>query len=245
MAAVAPCGPPATASALCEAIYRSTGNGLLARSSDVLIVKPAKVLVITAVALLVTVVLRRIIRRSVSGRPADRVRRGLSQSARAVQRARTIGALLRSIATFGIWSIAVLMILGELGLDLGPLVAGAGIVGIALGFGAQNLVRDFLSGIFMLLEDQYGVGDIIDAGPASGVVENVGLRTTRIRDVNGVVWHIPNGQIQRIGNKSQQWSRALLDIDVSYATDIEEAKTVIKAVADGMWRDDAYSHKVL
>src|SRR5205807_6180043 len=113
----------------------------------------------------------------------------------------------------------VVMIFGELGLSIGPLVAGAGIVGVALGFGAQNLVRDFLSGIFMFIEDQYGVGDVIDVGPASGVVEGVSLRTTRLRDVQGNVWHIPNGRIERVANKSQLWSRSLLDIPVSYAAD--------------------------
>src|SRR5215210_375243 len=104
------------------------------------------------------------------------------------------------------------MAFGELGLQLGPLLAGAGIVGVAVGFGAQNLVRDFLSGIFMLIEDQYGLGDVIDAGPAAGQVEAISLRTTRLRDAEGVVWHIPNGEIQRVGNKSQQWSKAVLDI---------------------------------
>jgi len=117
------------------------------------------------------------------------------------------------------------MALGEVGVDLAPLIAGAGIVGIALGFGAQSLVKDFLSGIFMLLEDQFGVGDVIDCGEASGVVEGVSLRTTRLRDVEGTVWHVPNGQIVRVGNKSQEWSRALLDVQVAYDTDVA-AKSV-------------------
>jgi small conductance mechanosensitive channel len=129
--------------------------------------------------------------------------------------------------------------MAEIGLNLGPLIAGAGIVGIALGFGAQNLVRDFVSGVFMLAEDQYGVGDVIDAGPATGRVEGVSLRTTRIRDVDGTVWHMPNGEITRIGNKSQQWARAVLDVDVAYDTDIALAKEVIKTTADAMWRDEA------
>ena len=167
---------------------------------------------------------------------------GEAPSLRSTQRAETIGALLRSISAFSVWVIATLMVLGELGLAIGPLIAGAGIVGIALGFGAQNLVRDFISGIFMLVEDQYGVGDIIDVGPASGTVEAVSLRTTRIRDVNGVVWHIPNGNIERIANKSQQWSRALLDFDVTYDTDVDFAgdvieRTIIKAWASDTWHD--------
>ena len=153
---------------------------------------------------------------------------------RAGQRAETIGTLLKSVVTLVVWTFALLMVLSEIGLDVGPLIAGAGFVGIALGFGAQNLVRDFLSGIFMLVEDQYGVGDIIDAGEASGTVEAVSLRTTRLRDINGVVWHIPNGQIQRIGNKSQGWSRALLDVSVAYATDLDHATHVIESCAAEM-----------
>jgi moderate conductance mechanosensitive channel len=134
--------------------------------------------------------------------------------------------------------IAGLMALGTLGINLGPLIAGAGIVGVAVGFGAQNLVRDFLSGIFMLLEDQYGVGDVIDLGAASGAVEGVGLRTTRVRDIDGVLWHVPNGEIRRVGNKSQGWSRAVLDVEVAYSNDLATATRVIKQTADGLWRDD-------
>ncbi|MDQ3721987.1 MAG: mechanosensitive ion channel family protein, partial [Actinomycetota bacterium] len=120
-------------------------------------------------------------------------------------------------------------------------MAGAGIVGIALGFGAQSLVKDFLSGMFILVEDQFGVGDIVDLDQqTSGAVEAVSLRTTRLRAVDGTVWHVPNGDIRRVGNKSQHWSRALLDIEVAYETDIEQAKGVIKGVADTLWheRDD-------
>ena len=108
-----------------------------------------------------------------------------------------------------------MMILGQLDIDLGPLIAGAGIGGIALGFGAQSIVKDFLSGLFMLIEDQYGVGDVIDLGYATGTVEKVSLRSTTIRDVKGTVWHVPNGEISRVGNYSQLWSRALLDIEVA------------------------------
>ena len=137
------------------------------------------------------------------------------------------------------------MILSELGIDLAPLLAGAGMLGVALGFGAQSVVRDFLSGMFMLLEDQYGVGDVIDAGDASGTVEGVSLRTTRLRDVEGVVWHVPNGEIKRVGNKSQQWSRAVLDVPVAFETDIEHAKRVIKETADAVWRRAPWSTMIL
>ena len=110
--------------------------------------------------------------------------------------------MLRSLSGFVVWVLAGITILGELGINLGPLVASAGIVGLAVGFGAQSLVKDFLAGIFILIEDQYGVGDIIDAGEATGTVEAVSLRTTRLRDVDGTMWHIPNGQIARVGNLS-------------------------------------------
>ena len=258
---VAACGPADRASSLCRAIYRATGNEFLATTADTVIAKPAKVLLILLLAFIVNHLIGRAIKRFVRGMTGETVQRrlgtlrertpaalvntGETQSRRAVQRAETIGALLRSIAAFAVWAIAALMVLGEMGLDLGPLIAGAGIVGVALGFGAQHLVRDFISGIFMLVEDQYGVGDVIDAGPASGTVEAVSLRTTRLRDVNGVVWHIPNGTIERIGNKSQQWSRALLDIQVAYNTDVDRAGDVIKRSIVEAWESDEWRNVIL
>ena len=227
--------------------------------SELVVARPAKLLLIVLLGWLATRLLRRAIRRFVSGLrsvQADVVaaaeksagtllRTAPVSSARAAQRAETIGSLVSSVGSFTVWTVAVFMAFAELGLQIGPLLAGAGIVGIALGFGAQNLVRDFLSGMFMLMEDQYGVGDVIDAGPASGVVEGVSLRTTRLRDVEGNVWHIPNGTITRVANKSQEWSRALLDIEVAYGTDVEHATGVIKRVADEAWRDTALSSEIL
>ena len=148
------------------------------------------------------------------------------------------------------WSIAIITILGELGINLGPLIAGAGIAGIALGFGAQSLVKDFLAGIFIIVEDQYGVGDIIDVGelsntPVSGTVESVSLRSTKLRSVNGTVWHVPNGTVLRVGNMSQQWARALLDVSVAYGSDLDLAQAEIKRVADELWHDPAWAGQVL
>ncbi|MDQ4068212.1 MAG: mechanosensitive ion channel family protein [Actinomycetota bacterium] len=254
-----PCGGPEEASAVCEAVLRLTNNEAIAYFSEVFVARPAKIVMIGALAWVVARVVRRGIGRFTRGlgtvsadvvSAADRsagslLRTGGAKTKRAVQRAETIGALLGSVAGFAIWGIAALMILGELGVDLAPLLAGAGIVGVAIGFGAQNLVRDFLSGIFMLIEDQYGVGDVIDAGPASGTVEGVSLRTTRLRDVEGNVWHIPNGVIERVANKSQEWSRALLDIPVAYGTDTARASQVIKEVADATWRDEEWSSEIL
>lgn len=166
-------------------------------------------------------------------------------SARRAQRADALGALARSIAAVLIWGMAIFMILGAFNIDLAPLIAGAGIVGVAVGFGAQDLVKDFLSGVFMLMEDQYGVGDVIDAGDAVGVVESISLRSTEIRSVNGTKWHVPNGEIRRVGNMSQQWARALLDIEVAYDTDLDDAVAVIGAVAHEFAQDENWLEKVL
>jgi small conductance mechanosensitive channel len=258
---IAACGPADEASSVCLAIYRATHNEFLAAVADTVIVKPAKVLLIIFLAFVATRFIGRAIRRFVKGMSGEKVQHRLgsfrrhapaallkteqAESARAAQRAETIGALLRSIASFTVWVVAALMVMGELGLNLGPLIAGAGIVGVAFGFGAQNLVRDFITGIFMLVEDQYGVGDIIDAGPASGTVEAVSLRTTRLRDDDGIVWHIPNGTIQRIGNKSQKWSRALLDVDVAYDTDVDFAGEVIKRTLDDIAKSEKWSDVIL
>lgn len=154
---------------------------------------------------------------------------------RSAARAKTITGVMHSVATATIGVFAVIYILGVLGWDLGPLIAGAGVVGIALGFGAQSLVRDFLSGFFLLIEDHYGVGDVVDIGEASGTVEQVTLRVTRLRDQNGTVWHVPNGEIRRVGNKSQQWARAVLDVAVSPQADLERAAQVIGDAAESVW----------
>ncbi len=124
--------------------------------------------------------------------------------ARQRERARTAGTVLRSTATAIIWLITSVMVLGEFGLNLGPLVASAGVLGVALGLGAQTIVRDVLSGIFMLAEDQYGVGDLINVLDVEGVVEFVGLRITTVRDKKGTLWYLRNGEIMKIGNKSQK-----------------------------------------
>ena len=118
-----------------------------------------------------------------------------------------MGDLLKSIITGVVVAIVVTMMLAELNYDIGPIIASAGIVGVALGFGAQNLVKDFFAGIFMIFEDQLGVGDSVDLGEASGTVEAVSLRVTRLRDVNGTVWYVRNGEILRVGNQSQNWAR--------------------------------------
>lgn len=244
--------------AACLFVYRQTHNDVLAGAADWLIARPLKVLLILVLAWIAARVLGRVIRQFVAGVERATVRRGIGEAdaegslmvtsqlgERAHQRAETLAAVLRSLGRAVIFTVAGLTILGEFEINLGPLLAGAGIVGVAVGFGAQTLVRDFLSGVFMLIEDQFGVGDVIDAGEAAGVVEGVSLRTTRLRDVDGTVWHIPNGEIKRVGNKSQDWSRAVLDVQVSYGTDVRRAEAILKDVADELWHDERWSTRIV
>ena len=251
---------------LCELVFDATGNEALADVAEFLI-PVINALLILLVAWVVNRFVKRAIDRTIDGiidsktkrlqtaqapvieddKPrrfqalqalaVRREEREAIQVERSKQRAQTLGAVLRSLASMAVYFVALVMALGEFNVNLGPLIAGAGIVGVALGFGAQSLVKDFLSGIFMLIEDQYGVGDVVDLGDAAGTVEAVNLRTTQIRDGHGTLWHVPNGEIRRVANKSQQWARAVLDIDVAYDTDINFAMSVIKRVADTLWED--------
>ncbi len=164
---------------------------------------------------------------------------------RAVARAQTIATVLRSAASGIIWGFAVIYVLGALGLDLGPLLAGAGVAGVALGFGAQTMVRDFLGGMFMMIEDQYGVGDVVDVGEAVGTIEMVTLRVTRLRDLDGTVWYVPNGEIRRVGNMSQQWARAVIDVAVSPKADLDKAVAVILQATEDLWDDPVAKSDVL
>lgn len=166
-------------------------------------------------------------------------------SQRTEQRAAAIGSLLSSIVGIAVWSIAVLTILPLLGVDIAPLLASAGVIGVALGFGAQTLVKDYLSGIFMIIEDQIGVGDVVDLGPAVGTVEEVALRYTRLRDLSGVVWYVRNGEILRVANRSQGWTLAVVDIPVDYGSDLDKVRQLIESVAADMDEDPAYDDMLL
>ena len=235
----------------CKKVFEWTDNEFVATAADWLLDRPVRIALIMLLAIAASKVLQRAVARFVNTVAAtpneirlkalrDRSPERLvveKESKRAEARAETIGLVLRSIVVAMVWTFAAMMILGQLAIDLGPLIAGAGIGGIALGFGAQSIVKDFLSGLFMLIEDQYGVGDVIDLGYATGTVEKVSLRSTTIRDVNGTVWHVPNGEIARVGNYSQLWSRALLDIEVAYDVDLRFAQGVIQRVADEFWED--------
>jgi len=178
--------------------------------------------------------------RSAEASPAD-----LAASTRRAQRARTMGSLLKSIINGVIAAVAITMVLSELEVNIAPILASAGILGLALGFGAQTLVKDFLSGIFIFVEDQYGVGDVVDLGEASGTVEAVSLRVTRLRGLNGTGWYLRNGGILRVGNMSQNWARAVLDVTVSYEADLVRVREVLRDLAHDMWEDDDYRGRII
>lgn len=231
----------------CEQVLDATGSVGLAKAVDFVVARPLKIALIFVAAWAIHHVIRRAIKRFVVRLQAEAEGRAAAAAgpSRGLQRAATLGSVLRSVASFLVYGLAGLIALGELSINLGPLIAGAGVAGVALGFGAQSLVKDFLSGMFMLIEDQYGVGDVVDLGEASGKVEAVSLRVTRVRDTYGTVWHVPNGEIRRVGNKSQNWSRAVVDVPVAYAADLARAKAVILGTAQSLAADDAWQDKFL
>ena len=242
-----PTSPCADGEAVCDLTWDVTGNRRLAEWSDVLIGKPLAIIALILLALLARWLLHRVVdriaRRAERGVLPERVENAVA--ARRKQRAATMAGLLKSIITFVVVAIAGTMVLSELGVDIAPIIASAGIIGIALGFGAQSLVKDFLAGIFVFIEDQYGVGDVVDVGDASGTVEAVTLRMTRLRDVNGTVWYVPNGEILRVGNKSQNWSRAVVDVVVGPREDLVHVQQVLRDIAHDLWEDDEYNRLII
>ncbi len=164
---------------------------------------------------------------------------------RSVQRARTLGSVLNNTATWIIASTVLILVLSELGFSVTALVASAGIIGAALGFGAQSVVKDVLNGLFMVFEDQLGVGDVVDLGMAEGVVERVGIRITEIRDVSGTLWFVRNGEILRVGNHTQDWSRVILDLPVPYESNIDEMQNVLLESANSFAASPEWRRKVV
>ncbi|MFN3708439.1 mechanosensitive ion channel family protein [Microcella sp.] len=164
---------------------------------------------------------------------------------RVVQRTRTIGSVLRNVVTWSIVAVTIVLILSELNFSVTALIASAGVLGAALGFGAQSLVKDMLNGLFMVFEDQLGVGDIVDLGEVSGVVEAVGVRVTQVRDVNGTLWFVRNGEILRVGNKSQGWARVIIDLPAPYTSDVEAVEQTMLETAQKMADDPRWRRKVL
>jgi small conductance mechanosensitive channel len=250
---------------LCDQVLGSTDNEALARAVDWFVGRPIQIVLVLFVAWLVQRLLRRGITRGVQrmvltpaavarqlerlgrqgdGTPAGDAAAGIDEARRRA-RAESIGAALATAAAALVWTTAFLMALSIVGIDLAPFIAGAGIIGVAIGFGAQSLVRDCINGIFILIEDQFGIGDAVDLGPATGEVERVTLRTTVLRGVDGTVWHVPNGEIRRVGNRSQLWSMAVIDVPVSYTTDLDRAREFLIEAATSVTASDEWSGDVL
>jgi small-conductance mechanosensitive channel len=239
---------------LCRLVHQVTGSDWLARASDWLIAKPTSIILLVVIGFVVRWVLHRLINRLTQRAAAITVpeifQHGMAAKARDLvletatltaerrqQRAKTLASMLKSITTGVVFSIVAFMAIAQLGYDIAPLIVSAGIIGVALGLGSQSLVTDFLSGIFMILEDQFVVGDAVDVGAATGTIESAGLRVTRLRDVNGTVWYVRNGQILRVANMSQSWARTVLDISVGFSADLDRVENILRDVASSVWED--------
>ena len=233
---------------LCNLLADWTGNEALAETIAWLLGTPVKILIIVVGALILNRGVRRLI-----GRLTERLgtatadTRVVSERSRerAEERADTIGSLLRSLSSGVIFGIAIIMILAAFGISVVPAIASAGVLAIAIGFGAQSVVEDFLRGMFMLGEDQFGIGDRIDVGSVNGYVERVTLRTTVIRDPDGVLWHMPNSEINYVANEFQESSRAVVEIAIPYGSDMRGAMEVLgeaaeQACADPEWRESVH-----
>ncbi len=231
----------------CRLVWDVSHSTRAAELTTVFFAGPAHVIGRIAFVLLIAFVLRTAAQRLI-GRITTRARETsgrASASERRNPRASALGSVLSNAASVTIFGIAIVIILGDMGLNLAPVLASAGVLGVAIGFGAQNLVQDVLAGIFMLLEDQYGVGDVIAVSDVTGTVEAVSLRVTRLRDVNGVVWHIRNGAINQAGNESQGWARAIVDFPVAYDKDVPRVRRLMAQTAAQMWHEPDWHGVIL
>ncbi|MFJ8581371.1 mechanosensitive ion channel family protein [Micromonospora sp. NPDC093277] len=258
--AVDPPSPECQADPWCKNVFDLTHSAWFAEGSYWIVLKPLRVILILLLAFAARWALHRTINRLVRTTthgamptllkplreriPSATVDPEQFVPERRRQRAEAIGSVLRSMVTAFIFGIALLMVLKEFSFDLAPLLASAGIAGVALGFGAQSLVKDLIAGLFMLIEDQYGVGDNVDLGQATGVVEAVGLRVTTIRDGRGVLWYIRNGEIVRVGNKSQGWALVVLDLPIGFAS-TEEATAVLRTAAASVAVDPELASEIV
>ncbi|HOV91140.1 MAG TPA: mechanosensitive ion channel family protein [Syntrophorhabdaceae bacterium] len=161
------------------------------------------------------------------------------------KRTQTLGTILRYIIIITTLSIASITVLRELGINIGPILAAAGIVGLAVGFGAQSLVKDVISGFFIILEDQIRVGDVVEVGGKSGIVENINLKTTKLRDMAGNVHYVPNGLIQVVTNMTKEYSRYVFDIGVAYKEDVDRVIEVIKGIDEEMRNDPEFKDDII
>ncbi|TDI54714.1 MAG: mechanosensitive ion channel family protein [Acidobacteria bacterium] len=229
---------------LCNLLADWTGNEAFAETISWLLGTPAKIIIITVLALILNRLARRLINR-LSDRlgvvTADTHIVSERSRERAEERADTIGSLLRSLASVVIFSISLIIILATFGIAVVPAIASAGVLAIAIGFGAQSIVEDLLRGVFMLAEDQFGVGDRVDVGTVNGYVERVTLRTMVIRDSDGVLWHMPNSEINYVANESQESSRAVVEIAIPYGSDMRGAMKILQHAADLACSDSEWS----
>ena len=221
--------------------------------SGVIVSDTITIVSIIVVAMILRKVVRTFIRRAVDkaamraeSKPGRFLEAGLLMGAeRRMQRTRALGGVLGSIASVTIMVIALLMIIEQLHINTGPLLASVGVMSAAIGFGARDVVTDLLAGIFMIMEDQYGVGDFIDAGDAKGTVEEVGLRITQLRDIDGVVWYVRNGTIKRIGNQSQGHARAIVDVPVAYSENPSRVSDIMVETAHQLFEDPMWKSSFL
>ena len=238
---------------VCDTVYRWTGNEAVAGIAAWLLGRGLVLALILVGGWLVSRTVKRAIEHFTEriGRPdlrdvgRDPAANEEAETVRAKARAETLAVVLRSVAQTTIWALTALLALGQLNINLGPLLAGAGVVGIAIGFGAQSVVRDFLAGISMMIEDIYSVGDDIDFGRGRGTVEKISLRSTSIRTRQGTVWNVPNGKLDFVANYSQLWARAQIDVEVPYDCDLREAMEVIRQAGQDMWEDPEWGEDEL
>ncbi len=202
---------------------------------------PLGIAVILVAAVILSRLGARLMRRSVSGLVA----RSRGDEAHLAKRAETLSGVAASLVRVAIWTVAILLVIDKFGVNAGPALAGASIVGVAVAFGAQSLVRDFLSGFFVLAEDQFGVGDVITVADVTGTVEEVNLRVTRLRSNDGTVWFVPNGEMRKVGNAARGWSRAVVDVALPVGADVLAAVAAIREEARSLAEDGSWSSLVL
>jgi small-conductance mechanosensitive channel len=228
---------------VCNALDEVGLTGFARDTVEFILEGPLKILLILALAFFFVRIGSRLAGRSVRSLGTRSPLR--EASPRAEQRAVTLAGVVVSLVRIFVWTVAALLILGEFGLNLAPLLAGASIVGVAVGFGAQSLVKDFFSGFFILAEDQYAVGDVITILDTTGTVEEINLRVTRIRAVDGTVWFVPNGEIRKVGNSAKEWGRSIVDVIVPRKVDLAAATAAIQEEAAAVAADPAWTEAIL
>ena len=216
-----------------------TISGWITDNQATIITTSLKIAGVVVAAFLVTRFLRKAV---------QRVEKRVSEDTtpiRALQRSQTLAKVLSSAGIVVIWSISIFLVLGEGGFKLGPLLAGVGIIGLAIGFGSQNLVRDVVSGFFILFEDQYGVGDVVQINEvATGKVEQLTLRITGLRDLDGTMHYIANGEIVHVANRTKDWARAVIDVGVGYGEDPSKVRAVLERVAEEAKADEELGRNI-